>query len=317
MIPFLHELALVGALVVAAPVLQERGSSDREELELRVTAGASEVGFGEGFPLMVVRSWTRGFEPDEWSDEVLAPLTVELVEESVREDPERIEETRRYRAYLFEVGEVIVPAPWFRARSGDGETVRVAFADELSFQVASALGEGDPGPAELPGDVLPAPFSWRHLVWPALLVALVLGAVGFVARRRRLRAVGAAIPLPEPPDARAVAALERLRGQEPRGREAVHAFFVAVSATVRAYVAERFGISVAERATEELLADAAAVRELSARDRAGLEELLTRSDLVKFARDEPGPDERARLVDVAESFVRETATRGPAGGGTA
>ena len=244
----------------------------------RITAGAPEVELGKAFPLTVVRTWSRGQAPAAWNDEALAPLEVRLVETSRREDERRVEETRRYRGHAFSLADVSVPG--------------------LELRVKRALDPATPGPAELPGEPLPEPFS-RWPTWTAVGVALVAAFV--LLRRRRQAPAPPPAPAPAPetsppaPHLRALERLDRLRRQQPRGHDEVSAYYVEASALVRDYVAERFAVHASVMTTEELT-------ELEA----PLARVLPDCDLVKFARHAPTASEREQLLDRAETFVRET-----------
>ncbi len=122
------------------------------------------------------------------------------------------------------------------------------------------------------------------------------------------------------PHQRALQRLARLRAQQPAGREQLLAFHVEAAALLREYCAARFAVRAMAMTTEELLA----ARQGTQRD--PLAATLLPCDLVKFARHEPGADQRQRLLQTAESFVQQTRTgsdpgsgaaAGPAAGGTA
>lgn len=293
-------------LAVAVGLLVPQDPSP--ELELRVIVAAGEVEFGTGFPLTVVRRWDAALAAEPWDDAVLAPLTLRLLEATRQERGGTVEETRRYRGFVFRTGTVVVPAPWFRARTADGE-LRLAFADDLEFEVTSALPPDDRGAMDWPGDVLPAPRRLIDLVVPALVVVTVLGGATWFVRRQRLEAARARAALP-PPHVATLARLTALRGATPLGREAVHASFVELSDIVRGYLDARFALGARAATTGELIAAARSRELLEDRQRTRLEQLLVRADEVKFARDVPDADARRRWVDAAIEFVTATADPG-------
>ena len=269
-----HHRSLLLALALAGACADETPIPD---VPLEISAGTAEVELGKAFPLTVVRTWRRGRTPAAWDDEALAPLAVRLLETTHRENDRRVEETRRYRGYAFSLTDVRVPG--------------------LELRVKRALDPATPGPAELPGEPLPEPssrWSWA-VVGAALLAAFVL----LLRRRRPPPAVAAPAPASAPPPpgphVRALERLARLRRQQPQGREEISAYYVEASGLVRDYVAERFDVPADVMTTEQLI-------ELQA----PLARVLPDCDLVKFARHAPDPSERERLLDAAESYVRET-----------
>jgi hypothetical protein len=142
-----------------------------------------------------------------------------------------------------------------------------------------------------------------------ILAVLILGALLWWAwnRWRRSRPTPAAPP-PPPPDARALRRLtEALQwiGQPER-------FCTSVSEILRTYLEERFGLRAPERTTEEFLSELRNSISLDLKNKQVLGDFLTRCDLVKFARAEPGPAELQELHAAAVRLVEETAHRVPA-----
>jgi hypothetical protein len=256
---------------------------------LRVTAEAEVVELGKAFPLTAVFIRKKDGDATEWTDDLLAPLSVRLVDVSRREDAERIEETRRYEARAFLLGEVRVPAS----------------DPPLTLGVRGVLDPGAPGPAELPGGLLREPHGW--VIWAAAGALLLVG-VSVLIRLGRRRGLPAAEPVPEAasevpgPHVRALEELARLRGRFPADLEESGPYHVSASGILRGYVRERSDVPLT-RTTEECLAV------LSAPDsaRARLAEALRHCDLAKFARYLPDAAACEAMLDAAESFVRETA----------
>jgi len=156
----------------------------------------------------------------------------------------------------------------------------------LDLTVRRALDPAAPGEPELPD---PPPSRWGWWVAGAFLLAAIL----LLARRRR-PPPPAPVPEAAPVEAPRDVALRRLAAlRESAGSPA--SFARELAALLRDF---RGGSP--QWSTEEFLAAAPA-------DRAALAPLLFACDRVKFARHEPGEAERARLLDAAESFVREAA----------
>jgi hypothetical protein len=77
-----------------------------EDLALRISIDRDEVDLGRAFPLTVTLVWNKSLEPEPWEEHRLAPLVVRLEETTRRENATHFEETRRYRAYAFELESV-------------------------------------------------------------------------------------------------------------------------------------------------------------------------------------------------------------------
>lgn len=271
-----------------------------QDLLLRVTAGAEQVDFGVAFPLTVVRIWSVDLDPEPWNDQALAPLVVRLVDVTRREDGEHIEETWRYEGYAFSRAGVTVPAVMIQAT--DAGSVRTASSEAITLRVTSALGEEEPGPAELPRGPFPAPFPW--LRWSSVGAAF-LASLGLMMWYSRWR-VHLPAAAPTRPHQRALQMLQQLRGVRPDGSEEVKAYCIEASSLLRRYIEDRFSVSVFGMTTEEFLVAPRVLAELQDHHRRILATFLELCDLVKFARHVPSQGDLTQLLSAAESFVRET-----------
>lgn len=281
------------------------GSAD---LDLRITAGVSEVKPGQGFPLTVVRTWSKDLVPSPWNDKALTPLVVRPLDTRRREDGSRVEETRWYRGFAFTLQDVLVQGAAIEAKPKDGGPLRRATAPPLRVHVVPALDPKNPGPPEIPAEPLLEPFP-TSLRWG--LAILVLGALAAAsaraARRRGARSAPPSTPSPLAPPVRDPqgAALQQLESLRARGGEAA-ACVEEVSGVLREYVGERFRVRASHRTSEELLHGEELGRALTPSSRALLETALRACDRVKFAAHRPMAEEVGRLVDTAEAFVRAT-----------
>ena len=71
-------------------------------------------------PLTVTRVWRADHEPSPWDASLLEPLILRDEQVTRREARGRIEETRRYRAYVFRLNDVQVPEILFASRPRAG-----------------------------------------------------------------------------------------------------------------------------------------------------------------------------------------------------
>ena len=150
-----------------------------------------------------------------------------------------------------------------------------------------------------PPVVIPSGWAW---VWWTL-AALAVAALLFWAWRRwqKKRALEPAVPV-IPPHVRAKQKLEEalaIIGQP-------KPFCILVSDTVRIYLEERFNFRAPERTTEEFLYELKGTELLAPGQKDSLGEFLTRCDLVKFAKYEPGEPELRDMHGSAVRLVEET-----------
>lgn len=158
-----------------------------------------------------------------------------------------------------------------------------------------------PAPTPLPlHEVAPVmeifPWPWWQIALVALLVFAFLGlVVWWVFLRPRPRHTLS-------PRQRALAALVLLQSrQELEPRE----FAARVSRIVREYVEEVYRVKAVAATSLEFLEALRSHPLFVAEERALLESFLEVADLMKFARFEGSPQERARLIAAAEALVRK------------
>ena len=101
-------------------------------------------------------------------------------------------------------------------------------------------------------------------------------------------------------------ALQRLRSAPRTTAAEIEAFYVEVSAVLRLYLEERFGLRAPERTTEEFLRELESGAALAREHRAELKQFLSQCDLVKFAAYRPSENDHLATFAIAEAFVERT-----------
>jgi hypothetical protein len=269
------------------------------KLDLELAVSATKVGLLE--PITVHLDLFRmadvevDFAPKVDAADFLAEVTTQ---------PERQLHGGRWQRTTLVLRPVRGPAelvlPPFVAKAKDGST---ASTPEQRIVVESVLA-GHGAAIEAPGEPFPSPSRFWWWVVGGTMAGLLVGVLQVLWRARRPRAQPDEVGLP--PHVKALRALARLAGA-PRTTEAqVEAFYVEVSAVLRVYLEERFGLRAPERTTEEFLRELEGGDQLAREHRAELERFLSQCDLVKFAA--VVPDERQHLAThaLAEAFVSAT-----------
>lgn len=148
--------------------------------------------------------------------------------------------------------------------------------------------------------------------FPRWLLALLISAVvvGLGAWLLRLylahaRAVAAQAPQ-IPPHTAALAALHALLARGLIEQHQIEPFYVELSAIARHYLEARFTLHAPEQTTEEFLRAAASSGHISPDHQQLVANFLEQSDLVKFARFQPGQDDMRAAYAAAEKLVQET-----------
>lgn len=113
-------------------------------------------------------------------------------------------------------------------------------------------------------------------------------------------------PPPRPAHETALNALRLLMTKGYIESGEVDSFYTELSAIVRQYLEDRFHLRAPESTTEEFIRDAANARVLSAEHQSLVRDFLEQSDLVKFARFQPGAEEMQDAYTAAERLITET-----------
>ena len=173
---------------------------------------------------------------------------------------------------------------------------------DLTESELAAAGEFE----GLPGldVVVPQPGTpWWYYALGAAALGLLAALVAYLWAARRKDA-----PL-APPDPAWVVAERRLNElasrQLPQGGK-FEAYYVDLSAILRYYIEDRFGIRAPEQTTPEFLESASGSGRLTDAQQEALSSFLRHCDRVKFARYEPSLTEMEESFGVVTGFVRET-----------
>jgi hypothetical protein len=136
--------------------------------------------------------------------------------------------------------------------------------------------------------------SHAHAIWPYLVIAAAAVLFAVVATRLFRKK-------PLTPSARALRAFAGISTDD------AEQFSTQVSAVVRSYVEDAFGIHAPRRTTDELLADLMTDGSPVAAHRGELGQFLEHCDLAKYARFSLSQQQMTAMLASAETFVRATA----------
>lgn len=191
-----------------------------------------------------------------------------------------------------------------RFRSTDGKAVA---APPISFAVTEAQLPKDADISDIKG-----PIKARPALWPWLVALLVAAAAWYgwkSWKARRLAPDGTPLPMtpvlpPEEVAARAIAAL-RASGLWESDQAA---YYLRLTDILRAYLEARYGKPVTAMTSVEV-ARLVKARAQDLQIGGSIRELLTRADLVKFAKGKPGAEEGPRDADLALNLIKATTPR--------
>jgi len=170
--------------------------------------------------------------------------------------------------------------------------------------------------ADLPNEAeisdIKEPIKARPSPWPWLLALAVAAAAWYAWKRwksRRLAPDGT--PLPDapilPPEEIAALAIQKLRTSGLWENDQA-AYYLALTDILRAYLEARYRQPVTAMTSaevERLVKERAQDLQIGG----SVRQLLTRADLVKFAKAKPGPEEGPGDADLALSLIKATTPR--------
>ena len=155
------------------------------------------------------------------------------------------------------------------------------------------------------------PFVWTDylwILWLVLGIVLILALIGLVIYmilKKKKKGYVFKPPVVLPAHVRAINELDKLKAERiwQQGRE--KEFYSSLTDVLRRYIYERSGINAMEMTSGEILNE---VRKASDIDSVyeNLRQILTTSDLVKFAKYKPYPDENDLSLVNAYFFVNQT-----------
>lgn len=217
--------------------------------------------------------------------------------------------TDRYLITSFDTGTYRIPP--FYAEVTEGDSVLRYFSDD-SFMEFLRPDITPPDSTDVIFDIVPprgAPVTFAEIL-PWLVIAAIAAVVlYFLARFLPRNPLRRFVRPPAPPEPAHVIALRELQGlleEELWQKGEIKDYYSRLSDILRRYIDNRYSISSPELTTDEtvrMLQKAA----VTTRDQMSLvRELLSLSDMVKFAKFEPENEVHVSSYDDAVRFVEET-----------
>jgi hypothetical protein len=193
----------------------------------------------------------------------------------------------------------------------NGDTVRPLYTNPLLLEVHTVPTDTSAAKIKDIKTVLGEPFSWKwylsYIYWSLaaliLIAAIVLLAIYF---RRKKRQLPVEPPKPKiPPHITALQSLEQIRAEQVWKEGRAKEYYSSISDTVRLYIEERFGVNALESTTDEIMM-AFRSQVVDDESKNKLRQLLSLSDLVKFAKLQPVEPEHLLTLQNAFDFVNTT-----------
>jgi hypothetical protein len=158
-------------------------------------------------------------------------------------------------------------------------------------------------------DIYVHPFSilfYKKYIPHALVVLLLLiGLWYWWKKRKKKEAEPVYVPPPPAPHEWAYAALDELAAKRLWQSGEVKEHYSLLTAILREYLERRFNIHALEQTSDEIIDQLQSLK-LSKRTLEDTASLLSISDLIKFAKADPGIDLHAEAIERVKVFVKET-----------
>ena len=222
----------------------------------------------------------------------------------------RIIERYDFTISVYDTGRFTIPAfPIAYFPEDTGYVFKIIEAPSIDIFVQSVLAGEEA--KELKDIKPPIYIPFNYMFWISIAAVIILaGAIGFLGYRlwKRHKEKGYIFTPPPPPKPAheiALAALEELYQNDLLEKGAYKEFFSRLSQIVRAYLEGRYFILALEETTSEIMRDIYDhIKEQNLLK--DLENILTLSDLVKFAKYIPETDEINQAKQEALDFVNNT-----------
>ncbi len=278
------------------------------EWSVAASADKTQVQVGEDLTLTVTVRHPVGGDPMGPPQKAFDPFQV------IGESEEKVSpvETRfQYRLAAYRLpADLTIPALEVHHQTTSGE-IGVLKTDPIAVTVVSSLTPDvkDIHDIKTPVD-LEVPRDLRLLWWLLGALAAAVAAYLLYRKLRKEPEAIAAPPAPPPPpaDVEAEAALQQLAEKKLIEKGEILAFYTELSEIVKRYAGRRFDVAYLERTTDEVLYDLRAKR-VGSDVSSDLRELLTASDLVKFARLTPETTRAEASLGLARTLVEKTRPR--------
>lgn len=215
----------------------------------------------------------------------------------------------RYLITAFDSGTYTIPP--FYAEIASGDTL-LRYYSENSFLTVLRPDVTPPDSTDVIFDIVPprrAPVTFAEIVPWLVITVVAAGLLWLLARflpRNPLRRFVRPLPPPEPAHVIALRELTVLRTEELWQKGEVKEYYSRLSDILRRYIDNRYSISSPELTTDEtvLMLQKAAVT--TGTQMSVVKEMLSLSDMVKFAKYVPESSLHERCYEDALKFVEET-----------
>ncbi len=231
------------------------------------------------------------------------------VQEPENEDGQMIVERTNYVISTFDTGEFQIPELTIGYIVGDDSTRRTIITEPINILVKSLNPDEAGDIRDIKPPLIP-PRDYRLLAtWAALGllgIAVLFFLIYYIKQRRAGKPIlPKRVKPPRPAHEVAFEELDELKNSNLLEGAKYKTYYSRLSEIVRRYIENRYFIPAMEMTTFELLTSVE-TEQLNPEELSVLRDLLTRCDLVKFARFVPSQPEHEQSFQAAYDFVDRT-----------
>ena len=306
-------IAVAALLVCLSSCAKEQATTTATDNRPSVEAGASvdkaiaTTGDVITYRVTVNHKPSVTLELPEVGSEIAGLRIIDFGREKSPETDSRVEVTAWYQLRGDLVGSYILPSITIAFQEGTGDDLQKGTIEtsEIFLEIKSVLPK-DGSAADIRGlkklrrVESPIPWPLYGAIGAVLLVLLIV----FIWHRRKNRPV-VVVP-PAPAHEIAFEALNHLRQTDFNDQDAVRKYYFSLSAVVRAYVENRFGMNATDLTTEELVPFIQHELPVDAPLKNQLRSFLESTDAIKYAGGAAQESEIERAYEQALSFVEAT-----------
>ena len=228
---------------------------------------------------------------------------------SDQNNPDRITVTKTLVITGFDEGTYTIPALEFKALAGIVKSPeRKLMVQSVKVDTTKAIYDIKQPLAVSYTFVDWLKDNWEWVVFPILVLAAIAAAIYYLRKRAASQPLLVEVKPEIPAHTIALQQLNELRNKKLWQQEQVKEYYIELSDILRAYLERRYHTKTHEKTTDEIMLGLVG-KEMSAQNRDLVYQLLSGSDLVKFAKDKPLPMENEQRIEEAIRFVEQTTER--------
>lgn len=242
------------------------------------------------------------------SVEVINKSSIDSTHPNKESDPYQWTLTQHITITSFDSGYHAIPPFQFVVNN---DTTNAYLTEPLLLEVQTL--SVDTAQASIKDIKLPydAPLSFKeiipYLIIGAIIIGLILLILYLFSKRKKVVTLHKKAP-PIPPHIIALKQLNEVKDQKLWQQGKTKAYYTSISDILRIYIENRFYLHALEQTTDDILKSFRSM-DIEQESKSKLRQVLILADLVKFAKEQPLPNENEITLENAISFVEATAQK--------